>query len=212
MRLLEILEKFIEVCTIIFVDEQNEAIELWKQIFKKGFSCCLLYGQMDQEDRIDNLESFKNGQKNILVTTSICARGLDVPRCGLVVNFRCPNHMEDYIHRIGRTGRAGKKGIAYTFIDPDEEDLYAEDIIKVLEISNQNVSDELKEIARNYRRKLLRGEAEKFRISGYLGRGYQFNKLEKEKRKLEIKLLGQQEENNNNEEDNLNDNEIAELK
>ena len=208
LRLLEILEKYINVCTIIFVDEQNEAVELWKQLFKKGFSCCVLYGQMDQEDRIDNLESFKNGEKNILVTTSISARGLDVPRCGLVVNFRCPNHMEDYIHRIGRTGRAGKKGIAYTFIDPDEEDLYAEDIIKVLEISNQEISDELKEIARNYRRKLLRGEADKFRISGYLGRGYQFNKLEKEKRKLEIKLLGQQEENNND----IDQNDIEEIK
>ena len=207
LRLLEILEKYINICTIIFVDEQNEAIELWKQLFKNGFSCCVLYGQMDQEDRIDNLESFKKGEKNILVTTSISARGLDVPRCGLVVNFRCPNHMEDYIHRIGRTGRAGKKGIAYTFIDPDEEDLYAEDIIKVLEISNQEISDELKEISRNYRRKLLRGEAEKFRISGYLGRGYQFNKLEKEKRKLEIKLLGQQEENND-----INDNDIEEIK
>ena len=158
---------------------------------------------MDQEDRIDNLEDFKKGTKHILVTTSICARGLDVPRCGLVINFRCPNHMEDYIHRIGRTGRAGRKGISYTFIDPDEEDLYAEDIIKVMEISNQEISEELKEIARNYRRKLLRGEAEKFRISGYLGRGYQFNKLEKEKRKLEIKLLGQQEDNNNND---INDN------
>ena len=189
LRLLEILEKYIDTCTIIFVDVQSDAIELWKELFKKGFSCCLLYGQMDQEDRIDNLEDFKNGKKNILVTTSICARGLDVPRCGLVINFRCPNHMEDYIHRIGRTGRAGKKGIAYTFIDPEEEDLYAEDIIKVLEISNQEVSDELKEIARKYRRKLLRGEAEKFRISGYLGRGYKFNKLEKEKKKIEIKLL-----------------------
>ena len=210
IRLLEILEKYIDICTIIFADEQNEAIELWKQLFKKGFSCCLLYGQMDQEDRIDNLESFKKGEKNILVTTSICARGLDIPRCGLVINFRCPNHMEDYIHRIGRTGRAGKKGLAYTFIDPDEEDLYAEDIIKVLEISNQNVSDELKEIARNYRRKLLRGEADKFRISGYLGRGYQFNKLEKEKRKLEIKLLGQ-EETNNNIDNQINDNDIEEL-
>ena len=189
LRLLEILEKYIEICTIIFVDVQSEAIELWKELFKKGFSCCLLYGQMDQEDRIDNLEDFKKGKKNILVTTSICARGLDVPRCGLVINFRCPNHMEDYIHRIGRTGRAGRKGIAYTFIDPEEEDLYAEDIIKVLEISNQEISDELKEIARNYRRKLLNGEAEKFRISGYLGRGYKFNKLEKEKKKIEIKLL-----------------------
>ena len=106
---LEILEKYIEMCTIIFVDVQSEAIELWKELFKKGFSCCLLYGQMDQEDRIDNLEDFKKGTKNILVTTSICARGLDVPRCGFVINFRCPNHMEDYIHRIGRTGRAGKK-------------------------------------------------------------------------------------------------------
>ena len=208
LRLLEILEKYIDMCCIIFVDEQNEAIELWKQLFKKGFSCCLLYGQMDQEDRIDNLEFFKKGQKNILVTTSICARGLDVPRCGLVINFRCPNHMEDYIHRIGRTGRAGKKGLAYTFIDPEEEDLYAEDIIKVMEISNQNVSDELKEIARNYRRKLLRGEADKFRINGYLGRGYQFNKLEKEKRKLEIKLLGQEEQDNN---DLINKDDIEEL-
>ena len=189
IRLLEVLEKYIDICTIIFVDVQNEAIELWKELFKKGFSCCLLYGQMDQEDRIDNLEDFKKGKKNILVTTSICARGLDVPRCGLVINFRCPNHMEDYIHRIGRTGRAGKKGIAYTFIDPEEEDLYAEDIIKVLEISNQEISDQLKEVARNYRRKLLRGEAEKFRISGYLGRGYKFNKLEKEKKKIETKLL-----------------------
>ena len=121
--------------------------------------------------------------------------------------------MEDYIHRIGRTGRAGKKGLAYTFIDPDEEDLYAEDIIKVMEISNQKVSDELKEIARNYRRKLLRGEAEKFRISGYLGRGYQFNKLEKEKRKLEYKLLGQSDDNNNKDDiSNLNKEEIEELK
>ena len=68
----------------------------------------------------------------------------------------------------------------------------------------------MKEIARNYRRKLLRGEAEKFRISGYLGRGYQFNKLEKEKRKLEIKLLGQQEDNNNN--NDINDNDIEEMK
>ncbi len=214
LRLLEILEKYIDVCTIIFVDEQSEAIELWKQLFKKGFSCCLLYGQMDQEDRIDNLEDFKKGKKNILVTTSICARGLDVPRCGLVINFRCPNHMEDYIHRIGRTGRAGKKGISYTFIDPEEEDLYAEDIIKVLEISNQEISDELKEVARNYRRKLLRGEAEKFRISGYLGRGYKFNKLEKEKKKIELKLLTTGENENYLDENELekNKNELKLLK
>ena len=67
LKMKEILEKYIDICTIIFVDVQNEAIELWKELFKKGFSCCLLYGQMDQEDRIDNLEDFKKGKKNILV-------------------------------------------------------------------------------------------------------------------------------------------------
>ncbi len=210
IKLLEILEKHMDLSTIIFVDVQNEAIELWKQLFDKNFSVALLHGQMDQEDRLDALDAFKKGEKQILVTTSITARGIDAQKCGMVINFRCPNHKEDYIHRIGRTGRAGKKGLAYTFLDPDEEDLYAEDIIQVMEMSEQEVSEELKEIARNYRSKLLRGDAEKFRISGYLGHGYQFNKLEKEKKKIEQRLLlVAEEEGGNNNGNNNNENSQA---
>ena len=205
LKLLEILEEYFDTCTIIFVDVQNDVIELWKNLFQKGFSCTLLHGQMDQEERLESLEDFKNNKKNILITTSISSRGIDIPQCGLVINFQCPNHLEDYIHRIGRTGRAGKKGIAYTFIDPDNDDLYAEDIIKVLEISNQEVPEELKDIARKYRRKLLKGEAEKFRISGYLGHGYKFNKKEKEQSDNKQKLLAISNDDNNdiNEEEEI---------
>lgn len=69
-----------------------------------------------------------------MVATSICARGLDIKHLVLVINFKCPDHLEDYIHRIGRTGRAGNKGTAITFITPDEEQ-YASILIKALEMS-----------------------------------------------------------------------------
>lgn len=69
--------------------------------------------------------------RNILIATSLCARGLDIKSIVLVINYRCPNHLEDYIHRIGRTGRAGNKGTAITFITPSE-DQYSIDIIKAL--------------------------------------------------------------------------------
>lgn len=101
IRLLELLDKYNGTCTIIFVDSQDEGIELWKQLFKKGFNPVLLHGGMDQEDRMDSIDKFKKGISNILISTSISARGLDVKQCGLVINFRCPNHLEDYIHRIG---------------------------------------------------------------------------------------------------------------
>lgn len=102
IRLLELLDKYNGICTIIFVDSQDEGIELWKQLFKKGFNPVLLHGGMDQEDRMDSIDKFKKGISNILISTSISARGLDVKQCGLVINFRCPNHLEDYIHRIGK--------------------------------------------------------------------------------------------------------------
>ncbi len=62
-----------------------------------------------------------------MVATSVCARGLDIPHITLVINYQCPNHMEEYIHRVGRTGRAGRAGSAITFITP-EEDQYCLDL------------------------------------------------------------------------------------
>merc|ERR1712131_177860 len=84
---------------------------------------------MDQYDRDSVLSDFKKGLSSLLIATSVAARGLDVKNLILVGNFDCPNHYEDYVHRCGRTGRAGKKGWAYTFIT-EEEAKYAGDIMK----------------------------------------------------------------------------------
>ena len=190
LRVLELLNEYSDTKIIIFCELKEDVIELWKQLTKRKFDCVLLYGGMDQEDRIDSIEKIKNGIAKILISTSLSARGIDIKDCGLVINFNCPNHKEDYIHRIGRTGRAGKKGIAYTFIDPKNEDHLAEDIVRALEMSNQEIPEELKNVVKEYKIKLENGEAEKFRISGFLGRGYQFNNIENEKNKIERKLIG----------------------
>lgn len=102
IRLIELLNEYDTLNFLVFVDSQDECIELWKQLYKQGYNPVCLHGGMDQEDRLDSIQRFKMGESKIFISTSITARGLDFPNCGMVVNFRCPNHMEDYIHRIGK--------------------------------------------------------------------------------------------------------------
>ncbi len=90
-----------------------------------------------------------------MVATSICARGLDIKSLVLVVNFKCPNHLEDYIHRIGRTGRAGNKGTAITFITP-EEDSCSIDLIKALNLNNIKPPQDLIKLHDNFKEKVLK--------------------------------------------------------
>ena len=84
-----------------------------------------------------------------MVATSVCARGLDIKHIKVVINYFCPNHSEDYVHRVGRTGRAGNKGTAYTFITP-EESQFAADIIRALENSSNTVPDDLRKLDEEY--------------------------------------------------------------
>lgn len=105
------------------------------------------------QNREYTILDYKKGVRNIMVATSVCARGLDIKSLVLVINFSCPNHLEDYIHRIGRTGRAGNKGTAITFICPEDE-AYVSDIIKALEIANNKVPSELREMAENFKNKV----------------------------------------------------------
>ncbi len=88
-----------------------------------------------------------------MVATSVLARGLDIKELVLVVNFNCPNHMEDYVHRIGRTGRAGNSGTAITFITPEEEE-YAADIIRAMKMSGVEPPDELNQLCKSFRLKV----------------------------------------------------------
>lgn len=107
-----------------------------------------------------------------MIATSVAARGLDIKEIRLVINYKCPNHMEDYVHRIGRTGRAGNEGTAYTLISPEEEH-YAEELITALKTSNKEIPPELLELDRQYKLKIEKGELKKrFVPSGYQGRGY----------------------------------------
>lgn len=101
---------------LIFVDRQEDSDILWREILRSGYQSLSLHGGKDQFDRDNVLKEFKSGECKILVATSVAARGLDVPSIRLVVNYDVPNHLEDYVHRVGRTGRAGNTGTPISLI------------------------------------------------------------------------------------------------
>jgi ATP-dependent RNA helicase DDX46/PRP5 len=118
-----------------------------------------------------------------MVATSVCARGLDIKHIKVVINYVCPNHSEDYVHRVGRTGRAGNKGTAYTFILP-EECMYAADLIRALENSNNPVPEDLQKLDEDYQQKVLDGEMERKKGNiGFQGKGFEFNEEEDKRMK-----------------------------
>ena len=94
---------------------------LAKKLRVAGFRATELHGGMEQSDRLFALKRFKSGKAKIMVATDIAARGINIPRLGAVVNFDLPRAPSDYVHRIGRTGRAGESGIAVTFVDHETE-------------------------------------------------------------------------------------------
>jgi ATP-dependent RNA helicase RhlE len=107
--------------TLIFVATQKASTNLANKLRINGFKATELHGGLEQFEREFALERFKSGKASILVATDIAARGIDIPLLGTVVNFDLPRAPADYIHRIGRTGRAGESGIAITFVDHDTE-------------------------------------------------------------------------------------------
>ena len=122
LKLLEILgQHSSKGASIVFVDKQEHADSLLKDLMNASYtSAGSLHGGIDQYDRDSTITDFKAGRIKILVATSVAARGLDVKELVLVVNYDCPNHYEDYVHRCGRTGRAGNKGYAHTLLTPEQ--------------------------------------------------------------------------------------------
>ena len=108
LRHLEILGEWNEKGKIlIFVHSQEKCDVFFKDLLKHGYPCLSLHGAKDQTDRESIIFYFKSNVCNLLVATSVAARGLDVKELKLVINFDVPNHYEDYVHCVGRTGRAG---------------------------------------------------------------------------------------------------------
>lgn len=123
-KLTEILQRGVEPPIIIFVNQKKGADVLAKGLEKLGFNACTLHGGKGQEQRDFALASLKNGSKDILVATDVAGRGIDIKDVSIVINYDMAKSIEDYTHRIGRTGRAGKTGKAISFVTKEDSAIY----------------------------------------------------------------------------------------
>ncbi|XP_053499091.1 probable ATP-dependent RNA helicase DDX23 isoform X1 [Ictalurus furcatus] len=123
-KLLEVLSRGFEPPIIIFVNQKKGCDVLAKSLEKMGYNACTLHGGKGQEQREFALSNLKAGAKDILVATDVAGRGIDIHDVSMVLNYDMAKNIEDYIHRIGRTGRAGKSGVAMTFLTKEDSSVF----------------------------------------------------------------------------------------
>ncbi|KAL0249184.1 hypothetical protein GEMRC1_004417 [Eukaryota sp. GEM-RC1] len=144
---------------LIFCETKRSVDNLTYELKGNRIRTNAIHGDKSQSERDFALRQFKNGQVPVLVATDVCARGIDVKDISLVLNFDLPGNIEDYVHRIGRTGRAGKKGLTISFFSDNKDQRIAKPLEKILRQAKQVIPDELRHAA-----------SSKGRSSG--GRGY----------------------------------------
>ncbi|KAL6702967.1 RNA-dependent ATPase [Coniothyrium glycines] len=137
---------------LVFCLYKKEAVRIENFIRMKGFRVGGIHGDLSQEKRTASLAAFKEGQVPLLVATDVAARGLDIPAVKVVINVTFPLTAEDYVHRIGRTGRAGKDGLAITFFTEHDKALSGS-LINVLKAANQPVPEELMKFGTTVKKK-----------------------------------------------------------
>uniref|UniRef100_A0A183D229 RNA helicase n=1 Tax=Gongylonema pulchrum TaxID=637853 RepID=A0A183D229_9BILA len=159
LKLLELLGVYWENGNVlVFVDKQEKADDLVTQLMRAGYNCAPLHGGIDQFD----------------------PRGLDVKKLILVVNYDCPNHYEDYVHRVGRTGRAGNKGYAYTFILPTGQERMAGEVCRAFETAGKEVPAQLKKMWEDYKAQMAaEGKTVHIGGSGFSGSGYKYDQVKR---------------------------------
>jgi len=118
--LTRLIEAYDVKLALIFCNTKKSVDYVAKHLKKQEFNVDSLHGDMNQQTRDKVMNKFKNGNINILVATDVAARGLDIDDVGVIINYDVPQNTDDYIHRIGRTARAGKKGFAFTLVSKDE--------------------------------------------------------------------------------------------
>nr|CAX73837.1 DEAD (Asp-Glu-Ala-Asp) box polypeptide 23 [Schistosoma japonicum] len=123
-KLLEILAAGLDPPVIIFVNQKKGADVLAKGLEKLGYSAVVLHGGKGQEQREYALASLKSGQKEILVATDVAGRGIDIKDVSMVINYDMSKTIDEYVHRIGRTGRAGKSGIAISLLTKEDAPVF----------------------------------------------------------------------------------------
>ncbi|KAJ0249854.1 DEAD-box ATP-dependent RNA helicase 14 [Hirschfeldia incana] len=130
---------------IIFCSTKRMCDQLTRNLTRQ-FGAAAIHGDKSQPERDNVLNQFRSGRTPVLVATDVAARGLDVKDIRAVINYDFPNGVEDYVHRIGRTGRAGATGQAFTFFG-DQDSKHASDLIKILEGADQRVPPQIREMA-----------------------------------------------------------------
>ncbi|MCB0565378.1 MAG: DEAD/DEAH box helicase [Phaeodactylibacter sp.] len=132
---------------LAFVRTKVRAERVAKAMERVGISALTIHGDKDQKERSEVLDQFKTGATNLLVATDVTARGIDIPDIEIVINYDLPEDPENYVHRVGRTGRAKKKGNAYSFCAEEERETLSEiqgfldKEIKVLDLDKHEYSD-----------------------------------------------------------------------
>ena len=179
LRLLELLGEWYERGkVIVFVHSQDKCDQVFRDLSAAAIRACPCTAARSSPIKECTIADFKSDVCNILIATSVAARGLDVKDLRLVVNYDTPNHLEDYVHRVGRTGRAGNKGTAVTFISRDEEK-FAPDLVKAMTEAKQPVPADLKRMAEEHAEKRKEGLA-KGGGGGFGGSGFTFSREEQE--------------------------------
>merc|ERR1719182_767290 len=131
---------------LIFCENKSDVDDVQEYLLLKGVECVAIHGGLAQEERHDSIRSFKEGTKDVLIGTDVASKGLDFPAIQHVINFDMPKEVENYIHRIGRTGRCGRTGIATTFVNKNDDETILMDLKAILLEANQRIPPFLKDL------------------------------------------------------------------
>lgn len=132
---------------LVFVRTKVRCERVQAAMLRVGIESVYMHGGKEQKDRIDTLNQFRSGKVKMLIATDVSARGIDIPDVAYVVNYDLPEHPENYVHRVGRTGRGKNKGFAYSFCDESEKKLltaiedYIGKNVQVLELGNEGYKE-----------------------------------------------------------------------
>ncbi|XP_007955966.1 ATP-dependent RNA helicase DDX3X [Orycteropus afer afer] len=156
---------------LVFVETKKGADSLEDFLYHEGYACTSIHGDRSQRDREEALHQFRSGRSPILVATAVAARGLDISNVKHVINFDLPSDIEEYVHRIGRTGRAGNLGLATSFFNERNINI-AKDLLDLLIEAKQEVPSWLESMAYEYQYKGgSRGRSKRF-SGGFGARDY----------------------------------------
>lgn len=140
---------------VVFVETKKSADTLELDLHNAGIRVAAIHGDRSQTEREEALAAFKSGQCPVLVATDVAARGLDIPNISLVINFDMPKQLDDYVHRIGRTGRAGRKGVAFAFVN--ERTAYLPQLGELLVEAKQELPLWFEDLVRSASRRVPKG-------------------------------------------------------